>query len=58
MNTPNTRPEYLQKLANRYGVDLADVEKLAASLGPKEDLDALPLYVEFYSTFHTPATSN
>ena len=35
-----------KKLAARYGVPLAEVEALAATLGPKEELDALPLYVE------------
>ena len=35
-----------KNLADLHGVPLAEVQALAATLGPKEELDALPLYVE------------
>lgn len=38
-----------KKLAALHGVPLAEVQALAATLGPSEELDALPLYVKMLS---------
>lgn len=40
------RREYLQSLADDYGVSLSDVQALASVLGPEEDFDALVTEVE------------
>ena len=40
------RREYLQSLADDYGVSLSDVQALASVLGPEEDFDALVSEVE------------
>lgn len=41
-----SRTEYLQHLADSYGVPLAIVESLADLLGPNEDFDGLVTSVE------------
>jgi hypothetical protein len=43
--TKAARKKYFAKLAAAYQVDPAHVAALAATLGPREDLDALPLAV-------------
>jgi len=37
----NNREEYLEMLANDYGVDIEVVHSLADMLGPNEDFDGL-----------------
>jgi len=41
-----TRREYLQSIAEDYGVPLGDVIMLAEILGPNEDFDGLIVHVE------------
>lgn len=41
-----TRAEYLQHLADSYGVPFAIVESLSNLLGPNEDFDGLVTSVE------------
>lgn len=40
------RDEYLQCLAEEYGVDVDIVYNLASVLGPYEDFDGLPMLLE------------
>lgn len=40
------RDEYLEGLADEYGVDLDVVYNLADVLGPNEDFDGLPMMLE------------
>ena len=47
----NNRMEYLENLADEYGVVLHYVVSLAQMLGPEEDFDGLVTYVDDIS-FH------
>ena len=45
-NGYESREEYLQCLAEDYGVELETVESLAMMLGPNEDFDGLVVALE------------
>ena len=40
-NGYSSRKEYLQSLAEDYGIDLAEIQAVAFVLGPDEDFDGL-----------------
>lgn len=43
------RQEYLESLAEDYGVDFEVVEAIATTYGPEEDFDGLIMALEDYS---------
>ena len=50
-NGYESREEYLECLADDYGIDLDTVSMLADLLGPNEDFDGLVNEVQDYSGF-------
>lgn len=45
----NNRQDYLQGLADEYGLNYADVVAIASLLGEAEDFDALVIELEDFS---------
>lgn len=40
------REAYLKSLSEEYGIDLKAVKQIAEVLGPEEDFDMLPTYLQ------------
>jgi hypothetical protein len=48
-NGYESRSDYLQSMADEYGVNLATVKSLSSMLGPNEDFDGLVNELEDYA---------
>lgn len=49
LNGYQNRREYLESLAEEYGLEFKEVAMVAALLGSEEDFDGLVTYIEDYA---------